>query len=171
MKIIIIGKGPGWENAPMEGETWGVNNLILRRPVKLSFQVHDIDWQLKYDINQIKDQIKEINRLGIPVIVAKKHKLLPTSIVFPINRMPFEYFTGSISYMIAYAIYKRATEIDLYGISFFLRKEFLIERPCVEFWLGQVMARGMKVTVHDPTTIGCCRPYQDLYGYDKVIKA
>lgn len=169
MKIIIIGTGPGWENAPMEGETWGVNRLILRRPVKLTFQLHDIDWQLKGNIRQIEEQIKEINRLGIPVITSKKHKLLPTAIPFPIDEMPFKYFTNSIAYMVAYAMYKGATEIDLYGVSFFLENEYLIQRPCVEFWLGHAMAKGIKVTVHDPTTIGCCRSRQDLYGYNKVI--
>ena len=43
MKVIIIGKGPGWEKAPKEGETWGLNDLLLYRPLKLTFEMHDID--------------------------------------------------------------------------------------------------------------------------------
>ena len=169
VRIIIIGKGPGWKDAPVEGETWGVNSLILRRPVKLAFQMHD----LEADENKgsIKKQIDEVNRLGIPVVTGKKYKFLPTSIPFPIDEMPSKYFTNSIAYMVAYAIYKGATEIDLYGVPFFLRHEHLGERPCVEFWIGLAIAKGIKVNVHDPTTLDCCRPFQKLYGYDSMIDA
>lgn len=171
VRICIIGKGPGWEDAPVEGETWGVNSLILRRPVKLAFQMHDIEKDISTGRLSIIKQVEEINRLGIPVVTGKKYKFLPTAIPFPIDEMPVKYFTNSIAYMIAYAIYKGATEIDLYGISFFVKHEFLVERPCVEFWIGLAIARGIKVNVHDPTTIECCRPFQKLYGYDSIIDA
>ena len=171
MKIIIIGKGPGWEDAPMEGETWGVNTMVLRRPVKLTFQMHNIDEDIKKGTLRVTNQIKEINRLGIPVVMGAKHKDLPTSIPFPLDEMPSKYFNNSIAYMVAYAIYKGATEIEMFGVSFFVREEYLVQRPCVEFWIGIALAKGIKVTVHDPTTIGCCRPYQDLYGYDTVTEA
>ncbi len=167
MRIIIIGKGPGWKDAPADGETWGVNSLVLRRPVKLAFQMHDLDKDISSD--SIAKQVAEINRLGIPVITAKKYKFLPTAIPFPIDEMPSKYFTNSIAYMVAYAIYRGATELDLYGVSFFLKHEFLTERPCVEFWIGQAIAKGITVNVHDPTTIECCRSFQNLYGYDSII--
>ena len=164
MKVIIIGKGPGWEQAPMDGETWGVNDLLLRRPVKLTFEIHDIDKYIEGKLFNIEEEIKEINKLGIPVITWKKHKLLPTSIPFPIDEMPFKYFTNSIAYMIAYAIYKKATEIELYGVALLLEEEYIKQRPCVEFWIGCAMTKGIKVTVHEPTTIECFKN-RDLYGH------
>ena len=118
MKVIIIGKASGWENAPMEGETWGVNGLILRRPVKLAFQMHDIDEIYK----NFKEEIDKVNELNIPVITQKKHKLLPTAIPFPLDEMPIKYFTNSIAYMIAYAIYKKAKEIEMYGVAMLLKE-------------------------------------------------
>lgn len=168
MKIIIIGKGPGWERAPMEGETWGVNDLILRRPVKLAFEMHDIDRHLKVDCQYMKKkaEIVEANKLGIPVITREKHKLLPTAIPFPIDEMPYRYFTNSIAYMIAYAIYKKATEIELFGVPMLYVEEYTKQVPCVEFWLGYAMAKGIKVTVHGPTNIFSSEPYHGLYGYD-----
>lgn len=168
MKVIIIGKASGWENAPMEGETWGVNSLLLRRPVKLSFQMHDIDRLLSEPLDSIKAEIAEINRLGIPVITQKKHKLLPTAIPFPLDEMPVKYFTNSIAYMIAYAIYKKAKEIEMYGVAMFLREEYSLQRPCIEFWIGCAMAKGIKITVHEPTTIECFKDVP-LYGYNVVI--
>ena len=168
MKICIIGKGPGWEHAPMESETWGVNDLVLRRPVKLVFEMHDIDVFLASKLRFIKmnAKIKEINRLGVPVITQKKHKLLPTAIPFPIDEMPFKYFTNSIAYMVAYAIHKKATEIELFGVAMLYHEEYTKQVPCVEFWLGYAMAKGIKVTVHGPTNIFSTEPYRGLYGYD-----
>lgn len=159
MKVIIIGKGQGWEDAPMEGETWGVNDLLLRRPVKLTFEIHSISETLKL----WPKEIEEINRLGIPVITNMKHEALPNAIVFPIDEMPIRYFNNSIAYMIAYAAYKGATEIDMYGVVMALPSEYTHQRPCVEFWIGYAIAKGIKVTVHEPTTIGCFKP-QRLYG-------
>lgn len=168
MKIIIIGKGPGWEFAPVEGETWGVNDLVLRRPVKLAFEMHDIDSYLKLKLPYVnkEKEIEEVNRLGIPIITQEKHKLLPTSIPFPIDEMPFKYFTNSIAYMIAYAIYKKATEIELYGIALLFHEEYTRQRPCIEFWLGYARGKGIRVIVHGPTNIFSSEPYQGLYGYE-----
>lgn len=161
-KCIIVGKGPGWEDAPLEGETWGVNDLLLRRPVKLTFEIHPIPIVLETNL----EEIEEINRLGIPVITQKKHPLLPTAIPFPLDEMPIKYFTNSIAYMIAYAIYKEATEIEMYGVALLLEREHSWERPCIEFWIGYAIAKGIKVTVHEPTTIECFKNLP-LYGYDK----
>lgn len=168
MKIIIIGKGPGWEDAPIEGETWGVNDLVIRRPVKLAFEMHDIDrfLEIGHPNIKIKQGIKEINRLTIPVVTRKKHKLLPTSIPFPIDEIPFKYFTNSIAYMIAYAIYKKATEIEMYGVPLLLQEEYIRQRPCVEFWIGYARGKGIKVAVHGSTNIFSSKPYDGLYGYD-----
>ena len=164
MKVIIVGKGPGWEKAPLEGETWGVNSLLLRRPVKLSFQVHDIDKLMSEPGNSIKREIEEINKLGIPVITSAKHKLLPTAIIFPVDEMPCKYFTSTIGIMIAYAVYKGATEIEVYGVALVTHKEYAHQRPGVEFWIGYAMGKGIKVTVHDPTTIEVFKPHPKPYG-------
>lgn len=160
MKVIIIGKGPGWEKAPMEGETWGVNDFVLRRPVKLTFEVHDIPSMYKIR----PKEIEAINKLGIPVVTSMKHELLPTAIVFPLDEMPCKYFTNSIAIMVAYAVYVGATEIEMYGVALMTTKEYTKQRPCVEFWIGYAMGKGIKVTVHDPTTIEVFKPQYKPYG-------
>jgi hypothetical protein len=165
LKVIIVAKGPGWEDAPMEGETWGVNDLLLRRPVKLTFEIHPIPIAAELR----PKEIEEINRSGIPVITSMKHELLPNAIVFPLDKMPIEYFDNSIAYMIAYALYKGATEIEMYGVALIVEKEYSWERPCVEFWIGYAMGKGVKVTVHEPTTIGCFKD-RDLYGHKTYPK-
>jgi len=164
MKVILIAKGPGWEEAPMEGETWGLNDVVLKRPVKLTFEIHDIE-KVRY---RRPGEIEEINRLGIPVITRFKHDHLPNSITFPLGKMPVQYFTNSIAYMIAYAVYKGATEIEMYGVALLMEYEYADQRPCIEFWIGYAMGKGVKVTVHEPTTIGCFKSHQELYGYKTI---
>jgi len=68
--------------------------------------------------------------------------------------------------MVAYAIYKKATEIELYGVAMLYHEEYIKQLPCVEFWLGYARGKGIKITVHGPTNIFSCEPYQGLYGYD-----
>lgn len=165
-RIIIIGKSPSWEDAPMGGHTWGVNDLVLTRPVELTFEMHDIDKILKTKWrDNINAEIKEINRLGIPVVTREKHKLLPTSIPFPIDEMPVKYFTSSVAYMVAYAIYNQATAIDIYGVHCDDKGEFFYEKPCIEFWMGHAVGRGIAVAVYGATTL-LTPPFKGLYGYD-----
>lgn len=175
MKICIIGKGPGWEHAPMEGETWGANDLVLRRPVKLVFEMHDItrwlDPRLPLPLHLhglLRKTIEKINELGIPVITREKHELLPTAIPFPRDKVPPEnrYFTSTIAYMIAYAVYKDATEIEIFGVSLLRVDEYMKQRPCIEAWIFYARARGIIVTVHGPTNLFSTEPYFGLYGYD-----
>lgn len=160
MKVIIIGKGPGWRNAPLEGETWGANDLILQRPLKLTFEIHPIERVLEWR----PEEIPEINRQGISVITSHLHKALPNAIVFPLEEMPVKYFNNTIAYMIAYAIYKRVTEIDMYGVVLANHDEYAYQRPCIEFWIGHALAKGIKVKVHGYTTIECFRANENLYG-------
>lgn len=150
----------------MEGETWGLNDFILRRPVKLTFEMHNIEKYIEEKLFNIEKEIEEINRLGIPVITQKKHKFLPTAIPFPINEMPMKYFTSTMAYMTAYAIYRGATEIEMYGVALYLKREYTQQRSCLEFWIGYAKGKGIKVTVHGQSTLFSTKPYVGLYGYD-----
>ena len=118
MHIIIIGKGVGWELAPLEGETWGVNDLCLRRPVKVIFNLHKIGGsQLAKDINAFAE---------------KTNTQLIKLENFPLDKMHTDYFTNSIAMMIAYAVYRGATQIDLYGCVLWGGSEYAYQKPNVE---------------------------------------
>lgn len=173
MKVIIIGKGPGWEKAPVEGETWGLNDLVVYRPLTLTFEMHDIDKFRTKTSNAytglceaFEREIDTINKLGLPVVTQKKHKLLPNAIPFPLDEMPVKYFTSTMAYMIAYAAYKGATEIEVYGVPLLGKEEYNEQRQCIEFWIGYAMGKGIKVTVHKPTNIFSAKPHMGLYGYE-----
>lgn len=158
--------GSSWKKAPIEGETWGLNALILKRPVKRIFLMHDIDLFLEGDIYQMKEVIEETNKLGIPAMTLERHKLLPNSIEYPLNKMHSKYFTNSIAYVIAYAIHKGATSIDLYGVPLVLKDEYREQRACIEYWLGYARGKGIDVTIFGGSSLFTTGLHAGLYGYE-----
>ena len=161
MKINIIGKGDGWESAPLEN-SWGATQLILRRPVSMVVDMNDYSnnrWGVEESL-EAEASKSEAKRLGIPYIGLHNYPLQEV-----IEFFGDDYFSNTIDYMIALAIYKGATEIDIYGVNM-LGDQYLFEKPGVEYWRGQAMGRGIKVTVHGKQSLVGKTPDGLLYGYD-----
>lgn len=158
MKIIIIGKGKYWHLAPPNGETWGVNDLVLRRRVKRVFDMHKVgNWenpQLQIDV---KD---EADRIGAKHIDLENYPLNEIKAFFKTD-----YFSNSIDYMIALAIYEGATSIDLYGINMIVESEWAFEKPGVDYWCGQAMGRGIEINICSPISTIMKTKDGLLYGY------
>lgn len=57
------------------------------------------------------------------------------------------YFTNTISWLIALAIYKGAKEIGLYGINLACRSEYEYQRPSVFYFLKEAIERDIKITI------------------------
>ena len=172
MKVILIGKGNGWENAPQDGNTWGVHSVCLRRPVKMVFDMHKIGEteylegltdQWKYEQGKIFEYVTENN---IPLVTLKKLDNIPNSIEFPLDKMHLKYCECSIVYMIVYAILEGATEIDMYGVVLEVGDEYTVQRKSVEYWIGYARGKGIEVTINEPTKL--CKGERGLYGYDYV---
>ena len=166
MKVIIVGKGFGWEDAPQEGNVWGVNDLFLRRDVNLLFNMHDLDYLMEYERSETLATINYVNKHNMPLITLRKWNSVPTSKAFPLDKMHSDFFTNSIAYMLAYAEYKGATEIDIYGVSMKDPKEYLTQKYSLDYWLGYVRGRGVKVTIHGETLVGRSKT-GGLYGYSE----
>ncbi len=151
MKITIVGKGRGWKDAPKEDEIWGVNELCLWRDVDLVFEIHDLEWLSTVNKTEKENLLKiteYVNKNNTPIVLQEKHPDIPTSIAFPLDEMHTDYFTNSISLMIAYAIYKGATQIDLYGCVLWRGSGYTFEKPNIEYWIGYARGLGVKVNIH-----------------------
>lgn len=171
-KVIIIGKGEGKELAPLDSkideftETWGVNDLVVSRDIKRSFEIHN---QIYMEDEPTRLTFERIAELGIPVMMEDHYPIIPTSVKYPLQEIiktfGVDFFTNSIDYMIALAIYIDAKEIDLYGVNMVLGSEYMFERPGVNFWCGLAIGRGIKVNIFGiKSTIMRCQSGQ-LYGY------
>lgn len=162
MKVNIIGRGTGWEDAPRNELSWGITLINLKR---------DVD--LVIDMNVYEDgRWGEIERLGA-IQSREKAKLNNVPYIdlktYPIDTIikifKTDYFSNTVDYALALAIYKGFTEIGLYGINMLSGSEYAYQKPGVEFWIGQAMGRGITVTNHSPISTILKTRDGLLYGY------
>lgn len=150
-------------------ETWGVNRTynVAKRLDKLF--ITDTRHNLSGDVNHNFD---EINAQNIPVISLHKFKEINKLRVYPydkiVERFGSEFFTNTICYMIAYALYKGYKKIRLYGIDLATQLEYILERGGVEFWVG--VATGMGVKVENTNRSRVCKPPMGVpYGHRGAV--
>ena len=124
MRVAIIGLGPGWEEAPYDCETWGINQLICRRPVSKVIDIHIItQFDNEHEMKYLVDARKKAEEDGTPIIEIENYPLHEI-----IKEFETDYFANSVAYAIALAIYKGYDEIDLYGINQSTGKEYIFEK-------------------------------------------
>lgn len=164
--VHIVGKGLGWDLAPEEGEIWGVNDLVLGRDVKRVFHVHS---GLEINTPYSKKLIKRINALKVPFMGVRIYPEIPMSIIYPLQeikkRFGVDYFTNSIDYMIAYALYVGMKEIRFYGVNMEVDTEYLWQKPGVEFWVGYAKGLGVKVKFFGRHCLILLTRSGKLYGF------
>lgn len=169
MRISIVGKAKGWEDAPYEGIVWGIHSHCLERPFTMVWDMHKIygtDEERGCNSETQSRILGYINENKIPYMTLKKYDNIPTSIEFPLDEMPLEYAESSVAYMIWYACREGATGIDLFGVDMSNFDEYHDQLKSADYWIGYARGKGIKVTVNEPTAI--CKGYRGLYGYDYV---
>jgi len=104
---------------------------------------------------------------SIPVLMQDEYEDVPASIRFPLEEIKREfsgapeYYTSSVAYALAYAIYKRYERIELYGVEMETNTEYAHQRPGVAYWCGVAYGRGITVDFHSRQFF-----QSPLYGYD-----
>ena len=164
-KVGIIGAGFGRNNAPWSDPAWvlfGLNQIAQKRATTW-FELHPRAVQSERDLAFLR-------ACPTPCYVLDLEEwdgLIPAAVQFPLDRLRAagfrEYFTCTFAYQCALAILDGFEEIGLWGVSLHLGtpRERLLERACVDYWIG--FAEGRGITVSEDS--GCARrPY--LYGYD-----
>jgi hypothetical protein len=162
MKVNIIGRGTGWEDAPRNELSWGITLINLKRDVDLVIDMNvyeDGRWGELERLDAIKSRDKAATD-HIPYIDLTNYPV-DTIIKF----FETDYFSNTVDYAIALAIYKGYTEIGLYGINMMRCSEYAYQKAGVEFWIGQAMGRGIKVINHSPISTILKTRDGLLYGY------
>jgi len=175
-KVAIVGFAPSSrDKAPYndpDWEIWVLNeyNSILpshgANNVALWFEIHQRDTVLKS--NRDSSYIDKLKNSKIPILMCEKHDDIPMSMKYPlheiIEKLETDYFTNSISYMVAYALYVGVDEIAIYGVDMAQDEEYAKERPSVEYFVGYARAKGIPVYIPSESDI-CKVPY--YYGFEE----
>ena len=107
------------------------------------------------------DEINSLADAGVEIINTHRVKELKSK-MFPmkqiIKRFRIDYFSDTICYMIAYALYdsthKKNGKVELkyplrlrfYGVDIQDRDEYGFEKPGIEFWIGYAFGLGVEIT-------------------------
>lgn len=148
--VTILGGGQSLFLCPYDTEEiWTCNNLYLKvkRMTKLFVihqQVYDPGGRPHYDWTTMNERSKS---RGFDIISLHRVSGLDSR-PFPlrsiIKRFGSDYFTNSISYLVAYALYMGFDHLQLYGVDQKKDEHYAFDKGAVEFWLG--VAKGMGVT-------------------------
>lgn len=187
-KVALVGFTSSLKDAPWgdpDWELWPCNNLHLHigdewQKATAWFNLHRWD-----EIESDEPHVEWIEAGHMPVYLfdqtirkaTKAGKQFPTAVGFPADelREAFEnlagadYFTNSISWMIAFAILHvqeaggEGQEIGLYGIDMAQGGEYAQQRPSCEYWLGVAEGAGIKVTIAETADL---LKAHALYGLD-----
>lgn len=175
LKVCIVGKATSSRHlAPYDDPSWSVwvlsdNYQYCPRWDKW-FELHSIEegrqrWRSGYWETMLANQER--------LVIQHEHPDLPKATVYPIDTVLEQfgdYFTNSVSYMLAYAILAGATEISLFGVDMAMSDpargnngEYEHQRPSCEYMIGVAIGRGIGVTIPDQSDLMKCHR---LYAFE-----
>lgn len=196
-KIAIVGCSPSKVEAPWDDpswEIWGVNNLHYHIPRwDRWFEIHllkfedghfwrrsDFDqprgtfhWSLEFRGQKVDDYVAGLATLGCPIYMQQRWPQIPTSIPYPIDDMVAKfgnYFTNTISYMLALAIDKDPDELGVWGVDMAVMTEYSHQRSSCEYFIGlwdgiqKIKGTGKKLYI--PETADLLKT-RYLYGFQE----
>jgi hypothetical protein len=159
-KVSIVGFADTRDECPFSDPTmeiWGINDLHRALPrYDRWFDIHVRD-NIQADVKAGRSPadacgLEPLKHLNVPVYMQEAFPDIPTSIRFPAKEIMDRfgrYFTNSISFLIALAILENYEEIHIYGVDMAVGKEYIKERPSVEYMIGIARGRGIKVVIPD----------------------
>ncbi len=161
-------------------EVWGINQIGDVFACDRVFHMDDVRIQeiraaARPDSN-IAAMLRWLKTYTGRVITSRAHPDYPCLEDFPlaelINKLGYTYLNSTAAYAVAYAVLIGVTKISLWGMDFTYpnRNDAEKGRGCVEFWIGQALARGIKVTMSQHTSLlDALVPWSEkLYGYDTL---
>lgn len=181
MQIALIGSTLSRARAPYDDPSWTIwahacTHALRGMPgkrVDAWFDVHTPavrrrpkTWDPRYH-----DWLASSDRA--PIYLQEADEAIPHSRTFPreaivswataVGLLPDgPYFTSSLSWMIAHALYAGARTIGIWGCTFAQRDEYRVQRPCAEYWIAAARAFAVPVIIDGLSPL--CRS-RHVYGY------
>lgn len=169
-EVIILGSGPTRTECDYHCETWGVNFVytFAEKLDKLFFtdEVGEVE---KHQYQKLDRLVQLKPTLVFPVIYPKFKNIELLIELYPITKIRkrfrnTKFFSDSIAYMLAYALYYSYKKIWMYGIDFY-GLEKVQEQGGVEFWMGVALGMDVEIIVPELSDIGkTCWDNHRMYG-------
>lgn len=164
-EVNIVGKGNGGHDCPRDvPNVWTINDACMTRSrVDRIFQMHDLDTE---PIGPVI--IEQAQKKGAVLYSIREYKGTRLSERYPLEEIiaffDTDYFTSSVDYMIALAVYEGHHTINLWGVNFETQdEERADERTGATYWIG--MAEGMGTIVSIKGERSTLLKIKELYGF------
>ena len=144
--------------------------IVIGHRIDAWFELHPEEtWE------QFKDKLLKAEKIypDAPIYMQRVEKKIKNSALYPLkeiqdmtgNMYLRKYFTSSIAFMVAMAIYKGYKKIILHGISLAVdEEEYSKQRSCVEAWLNYGLGKGVQYVISQPAALMSCNY---VYGYEQ----
>lgn len=173
--VIILGTAETLKVVPWnepDTDYWACQPVITYpvvegKRIDLLFEMHKPEYYLKDEV------LERINKSNIPTYMVQAVPQIPKSITYPLKEIQEwvkhpklkRFFSSTISYMIAFALYSGYKFIELYGVHMSHEEEkYSIQRNSCEAWLNYGLGLGVDYWIPDQSSI-MALPY--MYGYEQ----
>lgn len=173
-KVAIIAGDPSYKDAPFDDDTWEIwccNSMWhLCKDAFGDFRA-DRWFEMHPEEKQTDEEMKAIQECPVPIYHLGDFgkRQAPNGRTYPIDdildEFPYRYFTCTFAYQIALALHDGFTMIGLFGVELDrgTSRERMVEKACVEFWIGVALGMGVKVITPEGSRL-CTQ--SKLYGYE-----
>lgn len=146
------------EYAPMQDVRVDPRSVVMGDARPIIRKIEHVDW--------LRDQLPDR-----PIYFVEPQPDIPAAVTYPLREMVawceankiVPYFTNSISYMIAMAIFDGYKTIGIWGVDMAADGEYEKERPSVEYWIGVAGKFGIDVILPKECELLKAR----FYGFEK----
>lgn len=159
MRVALVGThGESWRQAVDLDDTWevwGLNNEYALSPRFFERSTRWFELHGNTPLTRARRPTSHWQRLAEfkgPIYTLFDLPAVKDARLFPIERAAGirDYFSCTFAYQIALAMLEGVTDLRLYGTPLVGAREALVERPCVEWWLGYATGHEVNVEViHD----------------------
>jgi hypothetical protein len=139
--LIILAKGSTKNQCPFDGaEVWGVND-VGSSP---EFKDKHLDRVFTFD-PRTPEFLKEARGIA-PIWSWRDYADVQYPLKEVIDKLKVRYFTNTLSYMLALAIYEGWERIRMYGVDAPYGGIYFMEKAGLEYWIGRAQQAGIEIT-------------------------
>jgi hypothetical protein len=173
--VTILGFGPSATgDLSLLGEVWSLNNCYEILPVDVMkyvtriYEMHKWDKRDHYIVKDGREHfwhLNELGKMGHRIVMQEESPLIYNSEAYPLfdveAKLGFKFWSGTVCYMIAQAVFEGFTEIRLYGFDQ-MDWEHISQREACTGWIMYALGRGVKVS----GVLTFLSRHNRRYGYD-----
>ena len=141
-EVIILAKGETKRDCPHDVEVWGVKDVGIQEEClgKRMDKIFDFEVRKPGYMHKFGD--------SPPPIVSWQDY---ADIKYPLEEIKekfnSEYFTNTVCYQIAYAMYLGIKKIRMYGVDAPFGYPYFLEKAGIEYWIGKAEQYGVEVEI------------------------